>query len=167
MTKSDYDKTPKYYAVPDPNTGDMTYWFRNRRGAIVSWPQRPPARYGPRRYHRDGAHVGPYDSFTPLFGSKAEKWDAYAHWKATVREPWEAAIMAAIEGDPELAQSRFAGWRSRCCVCSLPLDDEDSKIWGIGPVCRKGMPGFVLEDLARQMGRIHAEVEKKNAETTE
>jgi hypothetical protein len=34
-----------YYAVPDPTSGDMTYWRRDKRGRIGPWPTRPPARW--------------------------------------------------------------------------------------------------------------------------
>lgn len=31
---------PTYYAVPDPDTGDMTYWMRTGRGELKAWPTR-------------------------------------------------------------------------------------------------------------------------------
>lgn len=31
---------PKYDAVPDPDTGDMTYWTRDKQGELRAWPPR-------------------------------------------------------------------------------------------------------------------------------
>ena len=51
----DYKDRPKYFAVPDPDTGEMTYWVKDRRGTLKPWPQSPmPARYGPILYPKAG-----------------------------------------------------------------------------------------------------------------
>lgn len=150
-----YADEPKYFAVPDPDTGDMTYWFRDKRGKLQPWPQKPrPARYGPILWKKPGAghtHVTPE-------GMKGEERNAWViNWFDTVQRPWKARIEAAIASDPEAAQARFAQFASRCCVCGKGLTDATSKVYGIGPECRAGWPPEILEELARQMGRIHTE----------
>lgn len=136
------DNVPKYYAVPDPDTGDMTYWARSKRGQLEPWPQR--AYYGPPMPSRkeEALHedVGAFNRT----------------WWETIRKPWLDAVMASIEGDPAAAHARFAAFSTRCFVCGKTLTDDDSKVWGVGPVCRPGIPHEVLEATAREIGRIHA-----------
>jgi hypothetical protein len=49
-----YEHKPKYFAVPDPDTGDMTYWYLDRRGMVQPWPQKPrPARHYARTTRRE------------------------------------------------------------------------------------------------------------------
>lgn len=136
---------PEYFAVPDPSTGDMTYW-RTHRGDITEWP--PKVRYGPLLYKRDVP--------ANLRGDERTRWAR--NWFATVRAPWDAAIVEAITSDPTTAAARFAAFNTRCCCCGRALTDPASKAYGIGPDCRGGLPGELLAELARQVGRAHAEL---------
>ena len=84
------DNVPKYYAVPNPDTGDMTYWERTKDGQYVAWPRKPRAAwYGPpmpsRKEQAQHEDIG-------AFGR---------HWWETIRKPWMDTVIAAIEADPE------------------------------------------------------------------
>jgi len=114
---------PTYYAVPDPDTGEMTYWRRDKRGRLKPWPQRPQAVYGPQLWRKPPAHLGPHDHVIPpgLDGEARQVW--HREWVHTVARPWQASIQKAIDTDPERALARFAAFGSRCCVCGKALDD--------------------------------------------
>ena len=80
------DNEPKYFAVPDPDTGDMTYWERTKDGQYVAWPRKPRAAwYGPpmpsRKEQAQHEDIG-------AFGR---------HWWETIRKPWMDTVIAAIE----------------------------------------------------------------------
>ncbi len=136
---------PTYFAVPDPDTGDMTYWYRTTRGAIEPWPPRE-GKYGPRLLARD------------IEGLSAKDREAAVRtWSLTLRIPWDRQVRAALDADLDAAAARFAAFTSRCCICGRPLTDEKSKVLGIGPDCRTGIPTGVLEEFAREMGRIHGQ----------
>lgn len=134
-----------YYAVPDPgDTGQITYWRRNARGQIAPWPAN--AKYGPQLYKRDipqGIHNG------------RPKW--IRDWFRDNRAPWQQAIDAAIDADPDLCRARFAVFAVRCCACGRTLTDPKSKSCGIGPECRSDLSEDTLGALAALVGRIHAE----------
>ncbi len=140
------DNVPKYYAVPNPDTGDMTYWERTKDGQYVAWPRKPRAAwYGPpmpsRKEQAQHEDIG-------AFGR---------HWWETIRKPWMDTVIAAIEADPVAAHARFAAFSTRCFVCGKTLTDDDSKVWGVGPVCQTGLPAPLLEATAREIGRLHAQ----------
>lgn len=63
----------------------------------------------------------------------------------TARVGYMLAIVAAIAADPVGAGKRFAEFTTRCCLCGRSLRDEKSKVCGIGPECRKAVPGPVIE----------------------
>jgi hypothetical protein len=144
----------EYYAVPDPAGDAITYWRRNRRGGIDPWPTR--ARYGPRLLTRDVPRR--------LTGRARREW--VNTWYATVHAPWHDAISAAITTDPDTARARFAAFTSRCCWCGRHLTDNASKVYGIGPDCRHGLPAELLADMARAVGRLHAQTLHAQPERT-
>ncbi|BCJ65133.1 DUF6011 domain-containing protein [Polymorphospora rubra] len=132
-----------YYAVPDPaDPTAMTYWRTGRRG-LAMWP--PKARYGPLLFAAD---VPP--------GLKGLDREAFIrNWAATVRTPWQEAVNAAIEIDPDGCAAMFAVFMTRCCYCGRRLTDPESKAYGIGPECRRGVPAPVLAAMANAVGRAH------------
>lgn len=134
---------PIYFAVPDPDTGDMTYWYRDRRGSINPWPPKV-GRYGPR--------------MPSVAGLSREDRDAVVRdFVLSTAKPWRERVMACLEANPDEAAARFAVFQSRCCLCSKALTDAKSKVFGIGPDCREGLPASLLGCMAREMGRIHAQ----------
>jgi hypothetical protein len=150
------DGTPRYFAVPDPDTGDMTYWFRNAKDAIVAWPLRPrQAVYGPTLWTRPGPGR---DHIIPDGLRVADRQAWIRNWATTVRIPWMGHILHAIDVDTVGSAARFAAFRSTCFICGLPLEDDDSKVWGVGPVCRPRVPVAFLEAAAREIGRAHAQL---------
>lgn len=75
----------------------------------------------------------------------------------TVRVGYTMQITAAISADPVAAGKRFAELTTRCCMCSRRLRDEKSKVSGIGPECRKSVPGWLVERyLVPAVERAHA-----------
>lgn len=137
---------PTYYAVPDLDTGDMTYWMKDKRGRLKPWPLDPPARYGPQLIDALPKGLGETERF------------AWARrWWDTVGKPWDEAIKAAIAADPEAAHARFAVMSSRCCVCGRVLTDDDSKVWGVGPECRHQVSESFLQQARREIAEAHAQ----------
>lgn len=53
---------------------------------------------------------------------------------------WSNLVDKVLE-DPEAAVRRFGQELGICGVCQLPLTNEESREYGIGPVCRKKMGG--------------------------
>jgi Family of unknown function (DUF6011) len=46
----------------------------------------------------------------------------------------------------------------RCCMCGKGLTTDESKVIGIGPECRKGLPKeFVDNYLPPKVGKVHYE----------
>ena len=132
-----------YYAVHDPDQADvMTYW-RVAGGALSPWPAK--AWYGPPRPLKADA---PKDReqlrvFVSEFNALA-----LDHRRRT---------MDALHADPIRARSCFARMAVRCCCCGRRLTDDTSKVYGIGPECRAGIPADLLAQyLTPQVGRAHA-----------
>lgn len=145
MTTSQPATVPDgYYATPDPrDPAQMTYW-RMRAGQPTVWP--PRARYGPTLLRSD----------VPA-GLRAEERSRWIQdWWTTVAQPWHQAILDQLAGDPAAAGARFAELTTRCCNCGRALTDAASRVYGIGPDCRAGLPGEWLAALARAVGRAHA-----------
>ena len=141
-----------YYAVLDPlNAGEMTYWrkkVRKRGGqSFGPWPQK--ARYGPTLTRKD---------LPEGVSERSEEGQAFIRdWYENVSRLYKDAIVAAIVEDPVIAGQRFADWAIRCCCCGKGLTNDRSKVYGIGPECRKGMPGEVLANYFRaEVGKAHA-----------
>ena len=144
-----------YYAVPDPDTCDMTYWMRTKRGQLKAWPATAKVDdYGPRLWFKPGhdrEHVVP-EGLT-----ERERGNWIRAWYDTVRNPWVAKILAAIEREPDAARARFAAFTSHCCICGRTLTDEDSRVRGIGPDCIGRVPAAFAEACAREIARLHGE----------
>lgn len=141
----------EYLAIRDPDTGDMTYWRDGPRG-LTAWP--PRAKYGPVLWRREN----PGHRYHIPAGLRGEAQRAWCiAWWCDVREPWMAKIREAITEDRATAGARFAAFSSRCCSCGRPLTADDSKVYAVGPECRRGVPDHVLADLARKIGHAHAE----------
>lgn len=144
-----------YYAVEDPRAGveDMTYWRRkdkgkNKRPAFDPWPLK--ARYAPVLYSKD---LPEGDVLRRLTLSKRE----YVHaWYKTLSWPYLEAIVESILDDPVAAQHRFADLNTRCCNCGKKLTNDLSKVYGIGPECRKGLSAETLATYYRPwVSRAH------------
>jgi len=145
MTMTDTVKEPAYFAVPDSDTGAMTYWFRDKRGAIRGWPPRVgELEYGPECPSRGNLEEEAYFAVVRA-------------WAVTTRSPWRERVIQVIADDPAGCAARFAVFQSRCCVCNKTLTDAASKVYGVGPECRAGYPPSFLEVLTREMGRAHAD----------
>ena len=146
---ADWKRLPEgYYAVPDPRLGvdEMTYWRRlpNKFGP---WP--PKSRYGPMLARADLP-----DGLEP----HSEEGQAFVrNWFENVHEPYWRAVVEAIAADPVAAGHRFADFAVRCCSCGKRLTNDLSKVYGIGPECRKGLSEEVLANYFRpEVGRVHA-----------
>lgn len=134
----------RYFAVPDPaDAGLMTYWRQGRQ--LTMWP--PGVKHGPR--------LAAGDVPKQLRGTQRRSW--IRRWFREIREPWDAAVRAALDADRDLAAARFAAFSARCCCCGRALSDPASKTWGIGPDCREGLPVAWLERFAILAGRAHAD----------
>jgi hypothetical protein len=144
-----------YYAVPDPRTGidEMTYWRMKttKRGSSIFGPWPVKARYAPALYVKDlPAGVSAQ--------SQAGR-DYIRAWYQHVYATYHATIVGNILTDPVAAGQRFADWAIRCCCCGKALTNDLSKVYGIGPVCRKGLSSEVLANYYRpNVGRAHATV---------
>lgn len=129
-----------YFAVTDPDTGDMTYWYRTERGIIKPWPLNV-GRYGPQLPDTSG--LSPQDGAALVQGFV----------RSTVL-PWRRAVMARLEADPVAAAALFSVSQERCCRCGVTLNDA-SKMLGIGTFCGQVIEPGLLEVLAREIERIH------------
>ena len=145
----------RHYAVPDPTTGDMTYWRRDARRRLKAWPTKPQAHHGPQLWHKLTREPGPHDHIVPAGLGPREQEVWVPDWYLTVRHPWLRAIEAVIEADPEAAMARFSVWCMRCACCGRVLRDADSKALGVGPECRPGFPDEILRAIARQVSTLH------------
>jgi hypothetical protein len=151
----DWEELPEgYYAVPDPRDGvdEITYWRRkdkgrNKRPSFEAWPLK--THYGPRLTRKDLP-----EGMTP----RTDEGEAFIRdWYENTGFPYRAAILEAIADDPVAAGKRFAEWALRCCMCGKVLTRDDSKVYGIGPECRKGMPKALLDNyFPPQVGKAHA-----------
>jgi hypothetical protein len=69
-----------------------------------------------------------------------------------------ASVVEAIAADPVTAGKRFAELQMRCCMCGKGLTTDESKVIGIGPECRKGLPKeFVDNYYPPKVGKVHYE----------
>src|SRR5215213_9571612 len=142
-----------YYAVADPeNEGEMSYWRRKDKGkhktpSFDPWPLK--ARYGPRLLTSDPR----------LKGLKGEQRNQFVRsWYEGVKYPYMARVVEAIASDPVTAGKRFAELQMRCCICGKGLTTNESKVVGIGPECRKGLPKeFVDNYFPPEVGKVHYE----------
>ena len=137
--------TPRrHYAVLDPdNPQQMTYWRDTPSGWLDVWP--PKAQYGPVFYRKD----------VPKDRDQAAKFRQACLAKI---QDWDNRVRAAIDADLVAAGKRFAEMTSRCCWCGRTLTDDRSKVYGIGPECRRGIPDEALAQyLTPKVGRAHAE----------
>jgi Family of unknown function (DUF6011) len=140
-----------YYAVPDPlNEGEMSYWRRKDKGkhkrpAFDPWPLK--AKYGPRLLTSDPR----------LKGLKGEKRRAFVRgWYESVKGSYMAQVVEAIAADPVKAGKHFAELQLRCCMCGRRLTTKESKVIGIGPECRQGLPkDFVDNYFPPLVGEAH------------
>lgn len=133
---------PEYFAVLDPRDPErMTYW-RRVRGDLKPWA--PRARYVPLPLRSD-VPTDPEARRTFVLD-----------WTERVIVPWNAAVRAAIDGDPLGCAARFAVLKSKCCICGRPLRDPLSKTAGIGPDCQEGWPPRALLAMCEAVGRAHA-----------
>jgi hypothetical protein len=137
-----------FYAVPDPRPGvdEMTYW-RARPGRFGAWPNK--ARYGPTLTRED---------LPEGMDPRSDEGQAFIQrWMEREHAPYWSAIVKSIAADPIAAQHRFADFTVRCCDCGKKLTNDLSKVYGIGPECRKGLPQEVLANYYRQdISRAHA-----------
>jgi hypothetical protein len=128
----------------------MTYWRRSegKRGpAFKAWPNK--ARYGPRLTWDD--LPAPRDKYY-----EENQWFMRA-WHEIVGEPYRDAIVETLMEDPIAAQHRFADFNTRCCSCGKKLTNDISKVYGIGPECRRSIPTEILANYYRpDIGRAHA-----------
>jgi hypothetical protein len=158
----DWDSVPEgYYAVPDPGgQEEMTYWVRktpppgNKRGvnSFGAWPSK--ARYGTQLLRSDLPENLDADALSEKDYVKA--------WFRHVSSAYRVAVAKAILEDPREAAHRFADWAIRCCCCGRKLTNDLSKVYGIGPECRKGMSGELLANYYRpEVGRLHASEDAK------
>lgn len=144
-----------YYAVEDPRAGveDMTYWRRkdkgkNKRPAFDPWPLK--ARYAPVLYSKDLPDEEVLRRLT------LSKHDYMAAWYRTLNSPYLEAIVESLLEDPVAAQHRFADFNTRCLNCAKKLTNDLSKVYGIGPECRKGLSAETLATYNRPaVSRAH------------
>lgn len=136
------DDHREYFAVVDPDNGNVSYWVCGRRG-VRPWPDK--AHYAPRVLRGD----------VPK-GTEARR-AFLAHWRRNVLYPWTARRDDALERDPDGCKARFAAMTSRCWCCGRTLTDNRSKVYGIGPECRTGMTSAELARCAELMTVAHGE----------
>ena len=68
-------------------------------------------------------------------------------------------VSQLVDADLEAAATRFAVFRSRRCCCGKVLSDERSKVYGIGPECRRGISPDTLRRFVDAVARAHWLVE--------
>jgi hypothetical protein len=135
----------------------MTYWRRKdgKRGPTFKpWPLK--ARYGPVLYTKDVSKSFP-DGVTRNEYVRA--------WYKVHSHPYRDAIVEAILEAPIAAQHRFADFNTRCCNCGRVLTNDLSKVYGIGPECRKGLSAETLATYYRPwVSRAHGLHESARSE---
>ena len=141
------------YAIHDPlNEGEISYWRRKDLGKnevpdVNPWPLQTRT-YGPRLYKSDPRLRGL---------SREEKKAFIRSWYLENVGGYLKAVVTTIAADPVAAGKRFAEWQLRCCLCSKKLTTKESKVIGIGPDCREGLPKeFVDNFFPDQVGSVHA-----------
>jgi len=140
-----------YYTVPDPhpNVEQMTYWRRSstKRGSqkFSAWPRK--GRYGWVLLRGDIPKDLPEEISQQTY--------VRAYYD-TLHYPYQRAIVEAIREDPIVAGQRFADLNTRCLSCGKTLTNDLSKVYGIGPECRKGLSSEVLANYFRPaVGKAH------------
>ena len=138
----------RYFAALDAlDPAVMTYWYRVKRvraaGQLAWWP--PKSSY--RRATRDDVLKG--------LTTDEHRAAVTAYYKPIMEA--RAQIEAVIDADPDVAAARFAGFHTACCHCGKGLTDEQSKVYGVGPECRRGMSPAELDFYVAATGRAHAE----------
>lgn len=133
-----------YYAITDPDNAEtMTYW-RASKGRLAIWPAK--AWYGPARLLKRDA---------PADRDEMRAW--YTAWSDTWAA-WATRVRTALDADQAAALRRFARFSIRCCQCGRRLTDDTSKVYGVGPECRRGAsPAFLAAVMTPQVAAIHAE----------
>ncbi|WP_228994743.1 DUF6011 domain-containing protein [Streptomyces sp. DH8] len=137
-----------YYAVLDPqDPATMTYWRRvitPKVDGLKPWPAK--AWWGP-----------PVPRRADVPADRAARDRFIAAWSES-RRTYLTDVVAALVENPTAAGQRFAEWNTRCCQCSRVLHDALSKAYGIGPECRKHLPGDILARYyTPEVARAHAE----------
>jgi hypothetical protein len=133
-----------HYAIRDPlDPARVTTWrVKNRK--FEAWPSR--------------TRVGPIATLrredVPRYGRERDQ---------LLRDIWDRQhtyyrnVKAVIKADPAAAAARFSHQTACCCVCNRRLTDPESVSYGIGPECRRWMPGEHLAALADQISRLRGE----------
>lgn len=137
----------RYFAVPDPlRPGSMSYWHRMGTGELVPWPLR----------HNRWDHVVVQPHEVPARGAD-HRWLAEYQKRHEERvQEAKAAVCAAIEADPVSAGTRFAVHQTLCFCCGRQLTEEQSKVYGIGPDCRRNVDANTLALALEITARLHA-----------
>lgn len=137
------DLSDGYYAVTDPdNAATMTYW-RAKNGRLTAWPAK--AWYGPPKLFKRDAPAD-RDAKRAWYTAWADSWAA-----------WATRVRTGLEAEPHAALRRFAQFAIRCCQCGRVLTDDTSKVYGIGPDCRRGVSTeFLAAVMTPQVAAIHA-----------
>jgi len=130
----------RYFAVTDPlDPAKVSYWYRptegRHAGAITPWPLRRNS-WGA-LYRKDVAA-----------GADGRAY-AIEHFARVARARQDAE--REIDRDPVAAAQRFARLAIRCCCCGKALTDDRSKVYGIGPECRRGASPAFLALLVEQV----------------
>ncbi len=140
-----------YFAVVDPASKSMSFWFRNRRGVLVAWPR--GSSFEPVLWKSPGPgreHVIP----AGLEGAERFEWLQNWHW--TVRQPWFATIKTSIEADPVAAAACFAALQTSCSRCGRHLEDVASRARALGSDCVTRFSPEYVASLTREVGRALA-----------
>lgn len=136
-----------YYAIPDPmNPDTMTYW-RIKDGRARTWPS--GAKYGPKFLRKDAPSKDDRDAYI-----------AYIERCRAELGAWMLGVRAALTVEADDARARFAVLTTRCCICGRVLTDPATKVGGIGPECRVGIPDGVLAAIADSVATAHAEADR-------
>lgn len=142
------DDDLRYLAVVDPaEPALMTYWRRMPSGGVKPWPEK--SKYGPRLLK----------SQVPADMKGTDRAEYVRAWFQRVSNPWHDQITAAIEADPQGCAARFAQLQTRCICCGRVLTDPESKVYGIGPDCRRGFSDEEGSEWVESVGRAQARAE--------
>ena len=156
LKDADGNTVPIYFALPDPaDPAKMLYFYRvpsgRQAGKLKPWPPKV-ANYW-RLSIKDLPEQHPEGWRKTDWNTPANLAYAEAHW-ARVPE-YRAAVEATIAADPNGCAVRFALFNSRCCCCNKRLTEEHSKVYGIGPECRKGASPARLNMFLELMRQAH------------
>ena len=146
---------PSYFAVWGhyDRTGltKFHFWYRVRigrqAGKIQPWPP-TRSRFGT-LFARD---IPSEQECRDTFSCSVREWRE-RYWQ-DVRDVRDAALRE-IDEHPEDAAAMFAAFHSYCCCCGKGLTDERSKVYGIGPECRRGLAPEVLKRIGDKTARLY------------